>query len=83
MILSQKIENKNSFNTDKISERPIRSIVKSISWRVIGTLDTILISWLVTGALTVAFSIGAIELITKMVLYFFHERLWNAIKWGK
>ena len=83
MILSQKIENKTSFEKDKISEKPIRSIVKSLSWRVIGTLDTILISWLVTGALAIAFSIGTIELITKMVLYFFHERVWNAIKWGK
>jgi len=83
MILSQNIAHKTSFEKDKTSEKPIRSIVKSLSWRVIGTLDTILISWLVTGALKVAFSIGAIELITKMVLYFFHERVWNAIKWGK
>jgi uncharacterized membrane protein len=83
MILSQKIEDKTSFEKDKISEKPIRSIVKSLSWRLIGTLDTILISWLVTGTLAIAFSIGAIELITKMVLYFFHERVWNAIKWGK
>ena len=83
MIISQNIEHKTAFSTDKTSEKPMRSIVKSISWRVIGTLDTILISWLVTGALTIAFSIGAIELITKMVLYFFHERVWNSIKWGK
>lgn len=83
MILSPKIESKNSFSSDKTSERPLRSVVKSLSWRVIGTLDTILISWLVTNALAVAFSIGAIELITKMVLYFFHERVWNAIQWGK
>ena len=83
MILSQNIEHKTNFSTDKTSEKPMRSIVKSISWRVIGTLDTILISWLVTGALNIAFSIGAIELLTKMVLYFFHERVWNAIKWGK
>ena len=83
MILSQNIGHKTSFEKDKTSEKPIRSIVKSLSWRIIGTLDTVLISWLVTGALTVAFSIGAIELITKMVLYFFHERVWNAIKWGK
>ena len=83
MILSRKIESKNSFSSDKTSERPLRSVVKSLSWRIIGTLDTILISWLVTNALAVAFSIGAIELITKMVLYFFHERVWNAIQWGK
>lgn len=57
--------------------------MKSLSWRTVGTLDTILISWIVTGELTLAFSIGSIELVTKMVLYFFHERVWNKIKWGK
>lgn len=60
-----------------------RSLVKTISWRVIGTIDTVLISWIVTGTLTLAFSIGLIELVTKMVLYYFHERTWNIIPWGK
>ncbi len=67
----------------KSDEIAARSVVKTISWRIIGTLDTILISWLVTGTLTVAISIGSIELITKMVLYFLHERAWNFIKWNK
>ena len=75
------------FSKNKISdiseEKIKRSLIKTISWRVIGTLDTILISWLITGTLALAFSIGAIELVTKMVLYFFHERAWNSIKWGK
>lgn len=83
MIISQSIGSKRAFQTDKVSERPLRSIAKSISWRLVGTLDTILISWMVTGTLTMAFSIGAVELVTKMVLYFFHERIWNTIKWGK
>jgi len=60
-----------------------RSLAKTISWRAIGTIDTILISWLITGTLHFAFSIGAIELITKMILYFFHERSWNYIPYGK
>ncbi|WGK65460.1 DUF2061 domain-containing protein [Croceiramulus getboli] len=64
-------------------EKPLRSLVKTISWRVIGTLDTILISWLITGTWVFALSIGAVELITKMVLYYFHERAWSTIKWGK
>ena len=76
-------ESKREYIEDKLSEKPTRSIVKSISWRIIGTIDTILISWLVTGEATVAFSIGSIELLTKMLLYFFHERIWNTIKWGK
>ena len=87
MIADQLILNKkttsDSYATDKKSEKPKRSIAKSISWRIIGTLDTILISWMVTGTLTVAFSIGVVELFTKMILYFFHERIWNMIHWGK
>ena len=74
---------KTSYKQDVLDEKPLRSVVKSLSWRTIGTLDTIVISWLVTGKLDLAFSIGGIELITKMILYFFHERIWNAIQWGK
>ena len=87
MITDQLILDKNtskrSYKADRISEKPKRSIAKSISWRIIGTLDTIVISWIVTGTLALAFSIGLVELLTKMVLYFFHERLWNTINWGK
>lgn len=72
-----------SYAKDISSESPKRSIAKSISWRIVGTLDTIIISWIVTGTLSLAFSIGLVELVTKMVLYFFHERIWNSIKWGK
>ncbi|WP_111308133.1 DUF2061 domain-containing protein [Confluentibacter sediminis] len=74
---------KTTYKTDVAKEKPLRSVVKSISWRIIGTLDTIIISWLITGHLTLAFQIGSVELVTKMVLYFFHERIWNSIKWGK
>ncbi len=82
LLVSDKKE-KSSFKKDRISESPKRSIAKSISWRAIGTLDTIIISWIITGTLTLAFSIGVVELVTKMVLYFFHERIWNTISWGK
>ncbi len=87
MIAEQWVANKDtvkkSYKEDRKSENPKRSIAKSISWRIIGTLDTILISWLVTGTLKVAFSIGVVELFTKMLLYFFHERIWNKISWGR
>ncbi len=74
---------KRDFDRDRRTDRPLRSVVKSVSWRVIGTLDTIVISWLITGQVTLALSIGAIEWFTKMLLYFFHERIWNLITWGK
>ena len=76
------ISNKKKENT-KTNERWSRSLLKSISWRIIGTLDTIVISYVITGELAFALSIGGIELITKMVLYVVHERLWNNVKWGK
>jgi len=63
-------------------EKVSRSIAKSVSWRIIGTLDTIFISWIVTGTISVALSIGLVELVTKMTLYVIHERIWNTIKWG-
>jgi len=58
-----------------------KSVVKAISWRIIGTIDTILISWWLTGTLSVALSIGSIEIFSKFFLYYGHERLWNLIKW--
>lgn len=64
-------------------EKTSRSILKTISWRAIGTVDTILISYFVIGDLKWALSIGGIELFTKMGLYFLHERTWNKIKFGK
>lgn len=60
-----------------------RSLLKTISWRVIGTLDTVLIAFLITGRVYQALTIGGVELISKMALYFFHERAWNTIPWGK
>ena len=77
------MQSKSVYSEDKASEKPLRSIVKSLSWRTVGTIDTILISWIITGQLTLAVSIGSIELFTKVVLYFLHERAWNQIKWGK
>ena len=65
------------------SENIKRSLVKTISWRAVGTITTVAISYIITGTMALAFSIGGIELISKMVLYFFHERAWEKIKWGK
>lgn len=66
-----------------MKERPYRSIAKAVSWRTVGTIDTILIAWLVVGKLEFAVTIGGVELFTKMALYYFHERAWNKIKFGK
>ena len=79
-ILLNNVEKKNPKATN---EKTSRSLLKSVSWRILGTIDTIIISYLITGTLEFALRIGFVELLTKMGLYFLHERLWNKIKWGK
>ena len=59
-----------------------RSIVKTLTWRTIATTDTILIAWLLTGDLRVGLGIASIEVVTKMFLYYFHERAWSWSDWG-
>lgn len=60
-----------------------RSAVKAITWRIIGTIDTFILSWIITGKAKWAFSIASLEVITKTILYYFHERGWNKIQWGR
>ena len=50
--------------------------LKTITWRVIGTLDTMIISWFITGSWKWGLAIGGVEIFTKMILYFLHERAW-------
>ena len=64
-------------------EKPVRSIVKAISWRITGTLDTMVVSYIVTRELTIALSIGMIEVFTKLLIYYMHERIWNKIHFGR
>ena len=60
--------------------KPIRSLAKAISWRIIASTDTFLISWLITGYLALATTIAGVEAVTKFVLYYFHERAWLRIR---
>ncbi|OEY71814.1 DUF2061 domain-containing protein [Salegentibacter salarius] len=82
MILDQ-VKSKSTYKKDTTSEKPLRSILKTVSWRIVGTVDTIAISWVLTGEIETALAIGSVELVTKMILYFGHERLWNMISFGK
>lgn len=60
-----------------------RHIAKTITWRIVGTLDTMILGWIVTGNLKLGLAIGGFEVITKMVLYYLHERAWyKYIKFG-
>jgi len=63
-----------------------RHIAKTITWRIVGTIDTIILSWIISGNPLVGLKIGMAELLTKMLLYYFHERVWfkiNLTKEGK
>lgn len=70
-------------NGNAYRERHYRSIIKGFSWRFFGTIDTILLALFWTGSYTKAFAIGGAEVITKVILYWFHERVWLKVNWGK
>ena len=60
-----------------------RSFAKAISWRITGTIDTMVISLIVTGSIKLAATIGFTEVVTKSLLYYFHERAWLKIPYGR
>jgi uncharacterized membrane protein len=59
-----------------------RHIAKTITWRIVGTVDTMLLGWLVSGDIKIGLSVGGLELITKMGLYYVHERIWYKSNFG-
>ena len=59
-----------------------RHIAKTITWRIIGTIDTIILGWVISGDPTIGLTVGGVELITKMILYYFHERVWYSFNYG-
>jgi len=59
-----------------------RSLAKAISWRLLGSMDTFMLSWLFTRNAMAAGAIASTEVITKIVLFYFHERAWSSTKWG-
>jgi uncharacterized membrane protein len=60
-----------------------RSFVKGVTWRLIGTVDTMVISFFITGKIKWAISIGCVEFFTKICLYYVHERMWEKISFGR
>ena len=66
----------------KAAEKARRSAAKTVTWRVIASLDTMLLSWFFTGSLGIAAAIGTAEILTKTVLYYFHERVWARLRVG-
>ncbi len=64
-------------------ENRMRSILKSVSFRLIATLTTVVLVLVLTGDIMIGFQIGAIEFFGKLVLYYYHERLWNMFQFGR
>ena len=64
-------------------ETRTRSVVKTLSWRAVATLTTMILVYIFIGDLTIAISVGSIEVFLKMLVYFLHERAWDKIKFGK
>ena len=60
-----------------------RSLLKTITWRIIGSIDTMVITYFITGNWKFGLAVGGIEVVSKMILYYLHERVWQRIKWGK
>jgi len=69
------------FKSDMIKANK-RHIYKTFSWRAVGTLDTIIFSWIVIGDPLIGLKIGSVEIVSKMLLYFGHEKLWYKINFG-
>lgn len=67
-----------------ISERPSvkRHLAKTVTWRIVGTIDTMVLATVITGNPLTGVKIGGFEVITKMLLYFAHERIWYKINFG-
>jgi uncharacterized membrane protein len=61
----------------------MRTVLKTLSWRIIGSTSTFLISYIVTGQLFIATGIAIAQMIVNTVLYYIHEIFWNKVSWGK
>lgn len=68
--------NSQILNTNK------RHLLKTITWRLLGTMDTMLLAWIITGSPITGFKIGLAEIITKMALYYLHEKVWYRVDYG-
>ncbi len=65
-----------------MADSRVRHLAKTITWRVVGTIDTMILAWVISGDPATGFKIGAAEVVTKMILYYFHERVWYKINFG-
>ena len=65
------------------TDQHLRSIAKAVSWRITGSVDTFVLSFIITGSFKLASTITVVEVGTKIVLYYLHERAWGLVRWGR
>jgi len=66
-----------------MADKHYRSLIKAVSWRLTGSVDTMIISFIITGKLKWALTISGVELFTKIALYYVHERVWEKLPFGR
>ena len=66
-----------------MADKHHRSLIKAVSWRLTGSVDTLVITFLVTGTWKWAFYVSGVELFTKIFLYYVHERVWDNLSFGR
>lgn len=66
-----------------MADKHYRSLIKGVSWRITGSIDTLIISYFITGKLKLALGIMSVEFFTKVALYYFHERIWEKLSFGR
>jgi adenylylsulfate kinase len=64
-------------------EKRVRSVAKTMSWRIVATSTTILLVFLFTRDFVISASVGSLEVLAKTVIYYVHERIWNVLDFGK
>ena len=66
-----------------MADKHYRSLIKGVSWRITGSIDTLIISFFITGKLKLALGIMSVEFFTKVALYYCHERVWEKLSFGR
>jgi uncharacterized membrane protein len=66
-----------------MADKHYRSLVKAVSWRITGSVDTAIITYLITGRWAFALAVSGVELFTKIGLYYVHERIWEKLTFGR
>jgi uncharacterized membrane protein len=64
-------------------DKSYRSFVKAITWRITGSIDTFFLTFIVTNKFDFALSISFLEVFTKTLLFWVHERIWDRVRWGR